>query len=91
MTTFFQTSWECFQLLYVVAESPSMPLNAEKNDNASPIVEQLWKFLQLSMCKFPCALHVAGSSTVHNAQAMLMVGLKVAKSINFIQKVPKLN
>lgn len=91
MATFFQMSWECFQLLYVVAESFSMPLNPEKNDNASPMAEQLWKFLQLSLYKFPCALHVAGNNIMRNEQGMLMVGLKVAKSISFIQKVPKLN
>jgi len=84
-------SWECVQLLSVVAESLRMPLNPEKNDNSRPIVEQLWIFLQLSLYKFPCALHVAGNNIVHNEQGMLMVGLKVAKSINFIQKVPQLN
>lgn len=62
-----------------------------KNDNASTIVEQLWKFLQLCMYKFPCALHVAGSNIVCNAQGMLMLRLKVAKLINFIQKVPRLD
>lgn len=35
------------------------------------------------MHKFPYALHVAGSNIVHNAQEMHMVGLEVAKSINF--------
>lgn len=90
MTT-VQMSWECFQLLCVVAESLSMPLNPEKNDNASPIVEWLWKFLQLSLYKFPCAFHIAGNNIVCNEQGMLMVGLKVAKSTNFIQNIPKLN
>lgn len=35
------------------------------------------------MRKFPCALHVTGSDIVHNAQEIHMVGLEVAKSINF--------
>lgn len=83
MSTFFSDVLGMFSIIYVVAESLSMPLDTDKNDNSSPIVEQLWKFLQLSMSKFPCSLHVAGSNIVHNAQEMLMVGLEVVKSINF--------
>lgn len=78
---FFSDVLGRFSIIYVVAESFSVPLDPDKNDNARPIVEQLWKFLQ--------PLHVAGSNIVRNAQEMLMVGLEVAKSINFYTESSK--
>lgn len=82
--------WEGFQLFMLWLNPFSMPLNPDKNDKASPIVEQLWKLLQLFRHKFLCTLHVAGNNIVHNAQEMLMMGLEVAKSISFYTESSKI-
>lgn len=48
---FFSDVLGRFSITYVVAESFSVPLDPDKNDNASPTVEQLWKFLFLHEMK----------------------------------------